>query len=49
MNSTKKVTKSTMGKKSKNQQKTTNNISTSKKVYGTKSNLNYFIYIILFI
>jgi hypothetical protein len=37
MNSTKKVTKGT-GKKTKNQQKTTNNISTSKKVLGSKSN-----------
>ena len=38
MNSTKKVTKGTTGKKTKNQQKTTNNISTSKKAFGTKSN-----------
>jgi hypothetical protein len=41
MNSTKKVTKGTTGKKTKNQQKTktSNNISTSKRVFGTKSNL----------
>jgi hypothetical protein len=37
MNSTKKVTKGTT-KKTKNPQKTTNNISTSKKVFGSKSN-----------
>ena len=40
MNSTKKVTKSSITKKTKGQQKTTNNISTSKKAFGTKS--NYF-------
>jgi hypothetical protein len=47
MNSTKKATKSTVSKKVKNQQKTTNNISTSKKVFGTKSNsiYNYNIFL----
>ena len=38
MNSTKKVTKGTTGKKTKTQQRTTNNISTSKRVFATKSN-----------
>ncbi len=39
MNSTKKVTKGTTTKKTKGQQKSTNNISTSKKAFATKSNL----------
>ena len=47
MNSTKKVTKGTTGKKTKTQQKTTNNISTSKRVFGTKSIL-YFYFIIFY-
>ena len=38
MKSTKKITKGTTTKRSKGQQKTTNNISTSKRVFGTKSN-----------
>jgi hypothetical protein len=38
MKSTKKVSKSNAGKKAKNQQKGTNNISTSKKAFQTKSN-----------
>ena len=38
MNSTKKVTKTSNNKKTKGPQKTTNNISTSKKAFGTKSN-----------
>ena len=41
MNSTKKISKGTTTKKSKGQQKTTNNISTSKKVFATKSNFTY--------
>ena len=41
MNTTKKQSKNTT-KKTKTQQRTTNNISTSKRVYATKSNF-YFL------
>ena len=44
MNSTKKVTKGTTTKKSKGQ-KTTNNISTAKRVFATKS--KYYLYLFI--
>ena len=43
MNSTKKATKGTTTKKSKGQ-KSTNNISTSKRVFATKS--KYYLYLL---